>query len=278
MPAQDSDVSGRYNSNARTLDNSVDFYEQFSGIRRWRKRLAREAEGHVLEVSAGTGRNSDYYKLKKCKSLSSVDLSGPMVELAEKKFKRLYPKYDQPVPQQPPVAFVTQSALEPLPDSIIEEVTRSGGYDTILQTMGLCSTPKPARLLMHLGTLAHPERGKILLLEHGRSHYDWLNNILDKMASERADKQGCWWNRDIEQIIEDSGLVVERMRRKHLGTLYIVEARPKRHSDTAEGKDGGQEVINEVGTSWPVARIKALIGRDPGVRTSEEEEKSLEKN
>ncbi len=262
----------------KTFDNSVDFYEQFSGIRRWRKRLAREAEGHVLEVSAGTGRNSDYYRLKKCKSLTFVDLSEGMVELAEKKFKRLHPEYDKPVSPRPPVAFVTQSALEPLPDGIIEEVTRSGGYDTILQTMGLCSTPEPARLLMHLGTLTHPERGRVLLLEHGRSYYDWLNNILDKMAAERADKQGCWWNRDIEQIVEDSGLVVERMRRKHFGTLYIVEARPRRYSDTTEGKDGGQEVIDEVGTSWPVARIKALVGRDPGARTSEEEEIPLEKN
>lgn len=278
MPAQDSDVSDRYNSNARTFDSSVDFYEQFSGIRRWRKRLAREAEGHVLEVSAGTGRNSDYYKLKKCKSLTFVDLSGPMVELARKKFNRLHPEYDQPVSPRPPVVFIAQSALEPLQDGIVEEVTRSGGYDTILQTMGLCSTPKPAQLLMHLGTLAHPERGRILLLEHGRSHYDWLNNILDKMAAERADKQGCWWNRDIEQIVEDSGLVVERIRRKHFGTLYIVEARPRRYSDTAEGKGGGQEMIDEVGTSWPVARIKALIGWDPGTRISEEEEKSLEKN
>lgn len=229
-------------------------------------------------MSAGTGRNSDYYKLKKCKSLTFIDLSGPMVELAEKKFKRIHPEYDQPVPPRPPVAFVTQSALEPLHDGSTEEVTKAEGYDTILQTMGLCSTPKPAQLLMHLGTLAHPERGRILLLEHGRSHYDWLNNILDKMAAERADKQGCWWNRDIEQIIEDSGLVVERMRRKHFGTLYIIEARPKRHSDTIEGKDGGQKMIDVGGISWPVARFKALVGRESGARTFEEEKTSLEKD
>jgi len=183
-----------------------------------------------------------------------------MVELAQERFNKLHPEYNQPVSPRPPVNFLTQSALEPLREEISEEVTRSGGYDTILQTMGLCSTPKPAQLLMHLGTLAHPDRGRILLLEHGRSHYDWLNNILDKMAAERADKQGCWWNRDIEQIIEDSGLVVEKMRRKHFGTLYIVEARPRRHSDTAEGMDSGKKMSAEDDTSWLLGRIKGLMG------------------
>jgi len=202
-----------------------------------------------------------------------VDLSGPMVELAQERFNKLHPEYNQPVSPRPPVNFLTQSALEPLREEISEEVTRSGGYDTILQTMGLCSTPKPAQLLMHLGTLAHPDRGRILMLEHGRSHYDWLNNILDKMAAERADKQGCWWNRDIEQIIEDSGLVVEKMRRKHFGTLYIVEARPRRHSDTAEGMDSGKKMSAEDDTSWLLGRIKGLMGEDQGEIEPAEDEK-----
>lgn len=200
-----------------------------------------------------------------------------MVEIAKTKFRKLHSEYGKSGPQQPPVAFIAQSALDPLPDKIIAEVRKAGGYGTILQTMGLCSTPKPVELLMHLGTLAHQEHGKILLLEHGRSHYDWLNNILDKMAPERADKQGCWWNRDIEAIIGKSGLVVEKLKRKHFGTLYMVEARPRRHSDPEAGKDNRQKVIDEDFRSWLLERLRALTGRHQSDREPAEEEKPLEK-
>ncbi|MCJ1231195.1 hypothetical protein MMC12_007872, partial [Toensbergia leucococca] len=74
--------------------------------------------------------------------------------------------------------------------------------------MGLCSTPHPSHLLAHLGTLASPTNGRILLLEHGRSHYEWLNRILDASAPAHADRHGCWWNRDVGRIVEESGLEV----------------------------------------------------------------------
>ena len=236
LPAQDADVSDRYNNTAGTFDHHVESYEQFSFINYRRKVLARQATGHVLEVSAGTGRNANFYNLKKCKSLTFVDSSGPMLDIARKKFMRSHPEYIKNSSSQPPVAFLNQSALAPLPEYAAKQVKESGGYDTILQTMGLCSTPQPIQSLTHLGTLAHPERGRILLLEHGRSYYDWLNNILDKMAAERADKQGCWWNRDIGRIVEGSGLVVEKIKRKHFGTLWIVEARPKVSFNTTSDK------------------------------------------
>ena len=120
--------------------------------------------------------------------------------------------------------FITQSAQ----DSISHP---QGGFDTILQTMGLCSTPEPSRLLSHLGTIVNTDNGQILLLEHGRSHYQWLNNILDKQAPAHADKHGCWWNRDIGRIVEESGLEIIRCKRYHLGTTWWFELRPKRQQE-----------------------------------------------
>jgi methyltransferase OMS1 len=94
--------------------------------------------------------------------------------------------------------------------------------------MGLCSMPNPSRLLAHLGTMVNAENGQILLLEHGRSRFAWLNSLLDKHAAAHADKHGCWWNKDIGKIVEDSGLEVVAMRRYHLGTTWWVELRPKK--------------------------------------------------
>ena len=112
--------------------------------------------------------------------------------------------------------------MDPLPASAMPE----DGFTTIVQTMGICSTPTPGATLAHLGSLASPSDGKLLLLEHGRSRYDWLNWILDKAAARHADTHGCWFNRDVGRILEESGLVIEKVERSQFGTLWYVEARP----------------------------------------------------
>ena len=43
--------------------------------------------------------------------------------------------------------------------------------------------------------------GRILLLEHGRAGWDWLNGILDRGERKHLRKWGCQWNRDIESIV-----------------------------------------------------------------------------
>lgn len=171
--------------------------------------------GDVLEVSVGTGRNGVYYDMEKVKSLAFVDQSEPMVEIARKKWNSLHPGYEH-------CSFHTQSAMDTLPASVMPEK----GFTTIVQTMGICSTPTPAATLAHLGSLANPSDGKLLLLEHGRSHYDWLNWILDKAAARHADKHGCWFNRDVGRVLRESGLVIEKVERSQFGTLWYVEARP----------------------------------------------------
>ncbi|MCJ1464610.1 hypothetical protein MMC07_003223 [Pseudocyphellaria aurata] len=228
--AQDTDTSARYDDTASTFDVDVSFAETTSGIMTSRKKLVGKAYGHVLETSVGTGRNAPYYNLKKCASLTFVDQSAPMVRIARDKFYALRPNYRA-------AAFYTQSARSPLPSGTGTGTTTTtsgpgeGYYDTIVQTMGLCSTPEPAALLAHLGTLAKPDTGRILLLEHGRSHYRWVNWVLDRAASAHAVRHGCWWNRDIGQIVADSGLVIEHVERRHLGTFWWLELKPRKSSD-----------------------------------------------
>lgn len=121
------------------------------------------------------------------------------------------------------IDFRIQSALYPVPCHYTWK-----GFDSIVQTMGLCSTPEPAQTLRNFGHLLNQEGGQILLLEHGRSHYQWLNRILDDLAPAHADKHGCWWNRDIAAIVEESGLEVVRIKRYHLGTTWWIELRARR--------------------------------------------------
>jgi ubiquinone/menaquinone biosynthesis C-methylase UbiE len=104
-------------------------------------------------------------------------------------------------------------------------------FDSIVQTFGLCSVKDPSRVLNELKRVCKPD-GSLLLLEHGRGHYDWLNTALDKTASGHANAWGCFWNRDIQGLIEQSGWVVEESQRSHLGTthMYRLSKRDESHS------------------------------------------------
>lgn len=98
-------------------------------------------------------------------------------------------------------------------------------FDTVVETFGLCSVEDPVAVLKEMQRVCKAE-GKILLLEHGRAHYDWLNRILDKNVNKHVERWGCIWNRDIAQLVEESGLEVEQLWRFHLGTTYYIIARP----------------------------------------------------
>ena len=79
-----------------------------------------------------------------------------------------------------------------------------------------------------------------------------------------AKKHGCWWNRDIGEIVRESGLIVDRVERRQLGTLWILEARPLSAGPLAErvreadgkgdGEDKGEGVDGREKGAWRLPR------------------------
>lgn len=238
--AQQKDVADRYDYTADSFDSEVGFSELLMGVNGMRKKLAAKCHGHVLEVSCGTGRNLGYYDIEKpnadneykggkVDSLTFIDLSPQMVDVCQKKWAALFGSRREMNRLKPTlqVRFSTGSALDSMP------LAPTGKkYDTIIQTMGLCSTPSPVLLLenmaKHLDN-SNPE-ARILLLEHGRSYMPWLNNILDNSAQKHAEIHGCWFNRDIGALVQEAasqtGLEVVNERRHHGGTTWIFELKP----------------------------------------------------
>ena len=248
--------------------------EYWTGITKLRKQLVKQAHGRVLESCAGTGRNLSFYNFdaggnegegegegegREVENLVCVDRSAAMVAIARGKWQKTHPlpaadadanaQQHGKDPTAPPstdptagkVSFVTQPAHQPLPDP-------SHRFDTVVQTMGLCSLPSPALHLLHLASLTKPASeaspggggspgveaspgGKLLLLEHGRSPYTFVNWVMDRSARPHAEKHGCWYNRDIGAILrecEGAGiLVVEDVRRPwwQVGTVWVVRCR-----------------------------------------------------
>ena len=174
--------------------------------------LLRSARGAVLEVAAGTGANLGKYPAA-ATSITATDASADMLRVAAKK--------------------VPADGRFALRRCAVEELT--GCYDTVVDTFGLCSVDDPVAALKAMQR-ATKRDGAILLLEHGRGHYAWLNNLLDRYAERHLLRWGCSWNRDYGAVMEDAGLVVESVRRFHFGTTYMVVARP--NPDLAETARG----------------------------------------
>lgn len=229
---QQGDVSSRYDATADSFDSEVGLSEALMRINSMRMKLAKKCKGNVLEVSCGTGRNLGYFDISKdslIESLTFVDLSPQMIDVCKRKWDALSATILKKKSHKPGlvIRFLTASALDTMPSAPGKEK-----YDTIIQTMGLCSTPSPQKLLInmvnHLDT-SNPD-ARVLLLEHGRSYRAWLNNILDNAAPKHAEVHGCWFNRDIGAIVTDAarqaGLRIVSERRHHLGTTWIFELAP----------------------------------------------------
>ncbi|KAG8626611.1 hypothetical protein KVT40_005556 [Elsinoe batatas] len=252
-PKTQSELTEVYDRTAKSFDADVNLSERLMGITRVRKGLASQCRGHVLEVSCGTARNLGYYRFGSedgIKSLTLADLSLQMVEQGRLKWFALRDQ-GRLVGEigKVQVRFWKGDVKGEMPPPPLREgEKRPEGYDTIIQSMGLCSTDEPVELLRNLSGYLNPSNpdAKILLLEHGRSYFNWWNGVLDSQAAMHASKHGCWWNRDIGEIVKQSGLEVVRERRNNFGTTWIFELKLVKKVEPAPHSTG--EAPPEAGT------------------------------
>ncbi|KAK4190769.1 S-adenosyl-L-methionine-dependent methyltransferase [Podospora australis] len=182
-------------------------------------------------------------------SYTGVDISGDMLSVARDRVRENVPSLTKIMRKkraEPMPAFASPTTPETVVEALDGRVrlvladaeqtlpppVEGKRYDTILQTFGLCSVADPKKLLRNMAENLKPDTGKILLLEHGKGGYGWIDRQLDEWAPEHFQQFGCWWNRDIEGIIEETkkevkGLEVVGVERPwlHGGTTYIVELR-----------------------------------------------------
>ncbi|KAF2133142.1 methyltransferase OMS1 mitochondrial precursor [Dothidotthia symphoricarpi CBS 119687] len=240
------DLSDRFDKEAEGYDEKVDMSETLLLLTSKRKKLTQKAKGHVLEVAVGTGRNISYYNTKQCATVTLLDSSGPMLAVAKRKWNDTHKEYFSRV------FFKHQSAVDP----IVPPYGAQDGYDTVIQTMGLCSTPEPVKLLQNIEACTN-ENGHILLLEHGKSHYGWLNDLLDRTAPAHADEHGCWWNKDIGAIVEESGLEVVDIKRYNFGTTWWLELKPRKGLRKALAETVASERLRVPQANSPVAQTSS---------------------
>lgn len=231
-------------------------------------------------------------------SFTGVDISPGMLDIALQRVRQVVPHMADEIPRKPSFAVLAakdgntgvlkgghvvsflsnrlrllqsdvQSAL-PAPPTLSPSSPPGPGYsssinptkyDTILQTFGLCSVQDPVSLLSLMASSLQPDTGRILLLEHGRSVWDFINGLLDRGARAHHERFGCWWNRDIEVIVNEAARRIPGLEVVHLerpgwataGTHVLVELRVRDVNSK-----------NEVGAG----RRKAAAGRASSVLAS----------
>lgn len=179
--------------------------DRLLGVAGWRRRLAARARGRVLEVAVGTGRNLDRYPAG-CRVIG-LDASRGMLEQAR----------DRRAGEAGAPGLV-RGDTERLP-------FRPDAFDTVVDSLALCTYPRPARALREMSRVCRPD-GRILLLEHGRSSWEPLGRFQDRHEGALDRRVGCRWNREPRAIVERAGLRVRSARRGLLGILHALEASP----------------------------------------------------
>ena len=219
-----------FNNLAPCYDSEIERDESSSGILEMRREMIARARGRVLEVAGGTGRNLAFYG-NAVSELLITDYSEKMLQVAACKVAEQRAKRGGEAGGSGDGGLsrvtlaVTDASSLALP---------SAAYDTIVDTFGLCSFEAPERALEEMARCCKPG-GEILLLEHGVSSWSLLAWWQQHRLNRHVVRWGCYWNRDILQMVRDSGLKVLEVQRRHLGTTYMVRCTPSAPSATVQG-------------------------------------------
>ncbi|CAN3359927.1 methyltransferase Oms1p, mitochondrial [Diutina catenulata] len=212
MPAED--TTPFYDRMADSYDNAIKWEERgvmMGARRRW---LMHQAKGDVLEVACGTGRNIPYFRPDLVSSITFLDSSRNMVSETHKKFRASYPDFRK-------AHFTVGHAEDLVKIANVSTDAAGAKYDTIIEAFGLCAHEDPVVALRNMSALLKPQ-GRIILLEHGRSTWSFINNHLDFRSEKRMKTWACRWNLDIAEIIDEAGLDITFEKRVHLGTTYML--------------------------------------------------------
>jgi ubiquinone/menaquinone biosynthesis C-methylase UbiE len=178
----------------------------------YRERVIGAAEGRVVEIGVGSGRNLPFYRPPVSQVLA-LEPAPALIAMARRA-------------RQPdmPVSFIEGSA-EAIP-------LDNHSVDTVVTTWTLCSIPQAAQALAEMRRVLRPG-GRLLFVEHGlapdrnvRRWQDWLTPAWRRISG------GCHLNRRIQSMVEDAGFRIDRLETgymrgpKPMTYMYEGSARP----------------------------------------------------
>ena len=204
---QTKEIRRIYNKTASSF-NRREWILEFLVLRHYRKKLVNQTKGKILEIGIGTGRNLPYYP-RGC-DIIGVDLSEKMLEIARG------------------FALKLGLSITLLTMDVENLAFKDNTFDTVLCTLSLCTVPNPIQVLNEMKRVCK-SGGKILLLEHVRSHNQILGKIQDLLTPLIVRKIGCHLNRDTVGNIKKAGLNIDYLENHLTEIIKILHATYSKH-------------------------------------------------
>lgn len=185
-------------------------------IQAQRRKVVPAAEGVVLEVGIGSGRNMPFYDADKITKVIGVDPDADLLKLGQRRIGMA----------AFPVEVITDTGERiPLDDNLA---------DTAVLTYTACSIGDVISALQEIRRVLKPS-GRVLFAEHGRSTRPSVARWQDRLnPAWHAVAGGCNINRDTEKLLVEAGFAIEtcdkfplRLVPEVLGFHYVGAARPR---------------------------------------------------
>ncbi|MBN1238301.1 MAG: class I SAM-dependent methyltransferase [Gammaproteobacteria bacterium] len=179
----------------------------------YRRRVAAEAFGDVVEIGVGSGLNFPFYTAA-VKRVIGIDPSAGLLRRAARAAEGCSFRVD-----------LLQASAEALP-------LADRSADTVVTTWSLCSVPDVGRALSDMRRVLRPS-GRLLFVEHGRSADAAVVRWQDRLTPAwKRVAGGCHLNRSMAELIEAAGFAVDRLETgymkgpKPMTFMYEGSARP----------------------------------------------------
>lgn len=196
-------VRGIQDKEAPRYDRQMDLFDRvlFAGGRQW---ACSRAQGRVLEIALGTGRNLHHHRDDV--QLTGIELSPEMLAIAKRRAAELGRDADLRVGDAQALDF---------PDA---------SFDTVLCTLALCTIPDDRAAVAEARRVLRPG-GRLLLLEHVRSPLlavRLVQRLIDPLSVRFAADH---LSREPLEHLRAEGFEVEELERSKLGIVERVAAR-----------------------------------------------------
>jgi ubiquinone/menaquinone biosynthesis C-methylase UbiE len=190
------------NKHASGYDREMGFFDRvlFTGGREW---ACAQADGDVLEIAVGTGRNLEHYPAGV--KLTAIEFAPEMLAIARRRAEKLGREAD--------LREGDAQALE------FEDTS----FDTVVLTLALCTIPDDRKAATEVFRVLRPG-GRFVLMEHVRSPVlavRAVQRVLDPLAVRfEADHIV----RDPLDYLADVGFEIDEVQRSKWGIVERLRA------------------------------------------------------
>src|SRR5215211_1854507 len=188
---------------APKYDRSIAFWDRilFGDGRQW---VCSRAQGEVLEVAIGTGRNLAFYPAGV--SLTGIDLSPAMLERARERAGELGMEADLREGDAQDLPFPDES------------------FDTVVCTLSLCNIPDDRRAVAEMKRVLR-SGGRLLLLDHVRAASRLLRAVQRVLEVVMVRLEGEHLLRRPLEHVRAEGFRIEEQERYKAGIVERLSAR-----------------------------------------------------